>query len=474
MIPSSRSRFSRRASPRFLGMLAGIGVMLPAMAMAQSGAPNANPPSSVEPVANAGAAVSPEQPIEVPAGDHAAATVSTTPAPATPAADGQTVTQPALATAGSSTAADEAAAAAIGPDAPGAVTESAVDLAESSIDVSPLNFYGFTDVGFTMMSDSKEIGHSYSTFMVGNMNLYMATDLGSNWRGMSEVRFMYLPDGAYAPDSYSGPRTDTTTADYTNTNKAMKWGGISIQRAWIEHTFNELLTLRFGQFLTPYGIWNVDHGSPVIIGVRRPYMIGDRLFPETQTGVEGYGSVYVKATQFGYHLTLSNGRGPVDTYRDLDHNKAIGGRFFVRTEGDFGTLSIGASGYRGRYTDRASKMVFGAGGAVTTVDPATLEYSELSLAADIKWELKGLLVQSEAALNDVAYGSARPTALPNGGPTRYLADHRGWGFYALTGFRTPWWNIMPFVGGEYRKDPTTRRPLLSGVGSISGLRLAPS
>jgi len=208
-----------------------------------------------------------------------------------------------------------------------------------------LNLYGFADFTYSTQFGEFALGTDKTSFAVGKLNLYAAAELGADWRTLAEIRFMYLPNGntpftATGP----GPRMDTTVGDYTDLNRPVKWGGIAIERAWLEKTFHPAFTVRVGQFLTPYGIWNVDHGSPVIIGVRRPYMVGQELLPARQTGVEVYGALSLGPSQVGYHLTLSNGRGPIDSYQDLDHNKAIGGRlFFKHDTTKYGTLTLGAS-----------------------------------------------------------------------------------------------------------------------------------
>lgn len=395
--------------------------------------------------------------LPAPSAEPTAIAPSTAPAVAPP-----TVTPPDAATTSASAApaasvtnADTAADAAAEAAASAAADASASTQAGADAgDQFKLNIYGFADFSYqTAIGGSFAFKPEHSSFAVGKVNLYAGAELGDNWRSLIEIRFMYLPDGStpQVVGSTSAPvRTDTTVGDYTDHGRPVKWGGISIQRAWLEHSFHPAFTVRAGSWLTPYGIWNVDHGSPAIISVFRPYIIGEALFPERQTGLEVYGAFNFGPSQLGYHVTLSNGRGPIDTYSDLDGNKAIGGRLFFKHDAGIGTLTVGTSGYRGRYTD-STDSYSGSASGLTLIHTPTVRYEELSLAVDAKWEMGGLLVQSEAILNDVAYDDkVRPTvAAFDGGPPGYMPDHRRYGVYGLAGYRTSFIGTMPYISAEY-------------------------
>lgn len=319
------------------------------------------------------------------------------------------------------------------------------DLSDVSGSEPEIDIYGFTD--FTYVHYLKnEVSSTRPTFSIGNFNLFLGSELGSNWRALGEVRFLYLPHGALDRDS--GSNIDTTVLDYADHYRPMRWGGVEIERIWLEHTFHPLITVRAGQWLTPYGIWNVDHGSPVIISIGRPFIVGEELLPERQTGVEGYGSFFVDATKLGYHLTLSNGRGPKDTYADLDNNKAIGGRLFLENSSLLGKLSLGASTYLGRYTDRTTEVIVHSDGSVGFGNTLQTRYDELAVAADLKWEYEGLQVQSEAVVQEVAFDDAARATFPLD-PTSSVPDYRRWGVYGSAGYRTDFFNAMPYVHAEY-------------------------
>jgi hypothetical protein len=314
-----------------------------------------------------------------------------------------------------------------------------------------LNLYGFAD--FTYTRYIGDYSSTPATFAVGNVNLYLASELGDGWRSLVEVRYLYLPNGATSGGEL-GYLTDTTVNDYTDFSRPMQWGGISIQRAWIERTFHKLLTVRVGHWLTPYGIWNVDHGSPVVIGVTRPYIIGEALLPASQTGIEIYGTCDINTIQLGYHLTLSNGRGPASTIMDLDDNKAVGGRFFLRFDSaGFGTLTAGGAFYHGRYTSNHAELGVDAKGTPTFVPIVDSQFDELSLSADLKWQWRGLLVQGELIENEVAYlPGGRTKSTIAGLPPSFDSDFRRWGVYSLVGYRLPFFGVMPYAGGGYYKE----------------------
>lgn len=316
-----------------------------------------------------------------------------------------------------------------------------------------LNIYGFTDFTYTQRLNDFAYASPYPTFMVGNINLYVGAELASGWRSLVEFRLMYLPHGGVpASEAFSltPERVDTTINDPADYGRPLRWGGVEIERAFLEYTVHPLLTLRAGQWLTPYGIWNVDHGTPVIIGVRRPYVVGEALIPERQTGLQAYGSWLVGRTEIGYDLGLSNGRGPIDSYQDLDENKAFTGRVYANADLPVGTLSVGATVYRGTYTDRSSRFAATATGQFGTEYISSARYDELGLAGDVRWIWNDLTVQGEVIVRETAYDDAlRPDGqLVAGAPPGWAADFRSIGWYAMVAYRLPWWNIMPFIGGE--------------------------
>lgn len=321
-----------------------------------------------------------------------------------------------------------------------------LDEGTAALDAYKLDIYGFADFSFSDQVGKNGFTRPNSSMAIGNLNLYLSGDLGDNWSTLIEVRFTYLPNGSTMVDSTGNTyRYSGTVADYTDIGRPTEVGGIGIERAWLDYSAHPLLNIKLGHFLTPYGIWNVDHGSPVIISVRRPYVVGESMLPESQTGVQIHGSQVTGNIEYGYRLTLSNGRGPLDKYQDLDSNKALGGRLYLRALGDFGELQVGASGYAGKYTDSGEEFRAKPDGSFEIIYPITSQYNEASLAGDVKYTNGGFLIQGEVINRDVAYVEPRPANLFGGS----AADFRSFGAYGITGYRFEYLGIMPFFGGEY-------------------------
>ncbi len=328
-----------------------------------------------------------------------------------------------------------------------------VGLGLDSDDRERLNLYGFMDVGFSRLVPPdnalwKFIIPAEPSFAVGNLNLYLTRALSERWRSLLEVRFTYAPAGTKNAD---GTFVSTTAPDPANAYRPMSWGGVKVERAYLEYDATDALTVQVGSFLTPYGIWNVDHGSPVIIPTLRPWIIGEELFPQQQTGVHVYGQRPVGAYTVSYHATLSNGRGPLQSFRDLDDNKALGGRLELAT-GWLGSTRLGLSGYRGRFTDRpANRLVVDENGQLETIVPAGTSFDESALGVDVLVERGALRVQAEVIANRRTY-RAGARAL---GRTGFVPDGQYVGSYVLVGHRFDrWWQVMPFVLAEV-DDPRT-------------------
>ena len=344
---------------------------------------------------------------------------------------------------------------------------SAAELATLGLDMdsqgldTDLHFSGFMDVTYLQLLNPEEsvltvpaYGDSGS-FFVGRFNLYATKNLTQTFSMMAEVRFTYAPNGTGTVQPGTTP-VSTDSLDYSGSALTFRWGGVVIERAYGQWSPFPFLNLRVGQFLTPYGIWNVDHGSPVFIPVTRPFAVGGSYFPERQTGLDLFGRVgLTSALAAEYHLTLSNGLGPASEYRDLDDNKAIGGRLALEHLAGGSRFQLGGSVFYGESSESYPQIgVNDDGTALTLVKGTSGQAEVLSAAADLLWQYRGFHLQIEWVGQRWEYANQGRTVLPTAGqlgipPNATPADAFSSGGYALIGYRLPWWGLMPFATVEY-------------------------
>jgi opacity protein-like surface antigen len=325
---------------------------------------------------------------------------------------------------------------------------------------APIQIYGFADFSYRQLFGGKSTPYAMflnrePSFFVGNANIYFSSKLSSRWRSLMEVRFTYLPNGTpvLSMQTASAPRIDNQQEDYTDFARPRPVGGIMLERVQLEYTVNSYLAFTLGQWLSPYGIWVVDHGSPVIIGVFRPFIIGSQLIPERQIGVMASGEVPIgDDTLVSYALGLSNGRSDFVAYEDLDGNKAVTARVALITRELLGDLQIGATFYRGRDTTGENHISTSADSMTSYLRVAS-QYDEVTYACDVRWLYEGLHLQTEWLLNDRRYtATGRPRSFGGG----LSPDRRNWGGYGMLGYRTPWLTLMPYVKAEYSPEPTAQ------------------
>jgi hypothetical protein len=339
-----------------------------------------------------------------------------------------------------------------------------LSMEEQGLDTE-LHFSGFMDVNMLQLLNPKEaptatrLQGDEASFFVGRFNLYATKNITESFRMMAEVRFLYAPNGSQGLLASSGV-TNTEVSDYTGNGAFMRWGGILIERAYGEWSPLSFFNLRLGAFLTPYGIWNVDHGSPVFIPVMRPYAVNGTFFPERQTGLEAFGRVGLSTKlALRYHLTLSNGLGPVSEYRDLDSNKAVGGRLVLDYVGR-GTFQVGGSAFYGQNSAGSVGLGISADGSAVTADKVVTDQANITaLAGDVLWKYRGLHLQAEWVGEHREYTKAGRTRVSTAGqagvPVNGVSpDMFNWAGYVMAGYRLPWWGIMPFATLEYQRSNT--------------------
>ncbi len=333
-----------------------------------------------------------------------------------------------------------------------------------------LKIYGFTDMGFQYLWYPSASGlqpvieSRATTFVLGDINLFVDARPIDRWRALTEVRLTNYPNGDYTVGAPGKPftRTSTTIQDTNSTSGGwaqVNWGGIVLERAQIEFTAADWLTIQTGYFFTPYGIWNVDHGAPTLIPLAEPYFVLRQAFPQQQLGVDLTGTFRPGRWDLEYHAYVSNGRTPGQV--DLINAKMVGGRLALRKLWNGNTLAFGASGYWGKYGDIQPTITSFT--PLTYDMPEVVAFSEGGAGADISIDLGRLRLRSEIVLQRREYEAGKRDV--GIFPGSFKPDFTLWGVYALAAYRLPFLGLEPYVYAEHDEGFLE---VAQAVGGVSG------
>jgi hypothetical protein len=343
-----------------------------------------------------------------------------------------------------------------------------------------LRIYGFADFGImrTIAPKDAQLASQFSTpltFYLGRLNLYYDAHPDPDFRFLAETRLSLYPNGTTAGvDRSTGivQRTSTQIGDISSPDgmgSSVDWGSIIIERAVLDWTRYPMLSVRAGLFLTPFGIYNVDHGSPTLISPSQPSYIGQQWIPMRQLGLQIFGSYPMAPWELGYAVTVGNGR--TDGILDAGDSKAYGGRLFARRQGEL-SLTLGASALYQPYRQNKEQFGMAADGSITFTSTRVVERTLLTLGGDLAVDYRGFRLRSEIVLCRTDYTPGKralATADPRGG---YEPDSRDVKSYAIAAYRL--WKLEPWVMSDLSLMspgmPHTDKNWVAGIGLNVHLR----
>ncbi len=267
-----------------------------------------------------------------------------------------------------------------------------------------------------------------------------------DWRALAEVRFTNAPQGNIV--SYGGlagtfDRTNTEQFDPHGTApNAPMWGGYTvIEQAWIEWGRYQAFRLRVGNWFTPFGIWNVDHGSPTLISMAMPQFMQQKWMPLRQTGVQALGSFFSGETEIAYRAWVSNGRTEDNPF-DYDNEKSFGARVFVKRDTGENNFQIGATYHHGTVQDQVVNVT--GFGPVQFQTGSTWEYTEDIGGLDVSVDLGDTRIRSEGIISRLEYTEGKQEPAGGLSPGAIQPNKYRVGAYLLVAHQLPWYGLEPY------------------------------
>lgn len=142
-------------------------------------------------------------------------------------------------------------------------------------------------------------------FDVNDLSLFTTWESG-NWRFFSETEI-----------------SEVLTAG-EHQGLSTRHAQFELERLYLDHVFDDAISVRFGKFLTPIGRWNLIHADPLVWTTTRP-VATYRLFSRNATGLMLHGGFPVSGQRLDYaaYGTFTDSLDPYKSENPFEN--AVGG-----------------------------------------------------------------------------------------------------------------------------------------------------
>ena len=200
-----------------------------------------------------------------------------------------------------------------------------------------LRIRGFGDIDF----HGTDQHGSTNTFSLGQLNLFVTSDISEKFKFLSEIVFEAGPDNFY---NVPGGRRNEFAVD--------------VERYLLQYSYNDYFNLAFGRYHTAIGFYNTayHHSTWFQTTTGRPLLFqfedSGGILPIHNVGVSASGRIPSGPLGLHYVAEIGNGREsrsplteePVQNEVDENNFKAFNLALFARPEAMHG-LQVGLSGY---------------------------------------------------------------------------------------------------------------------------------
>lgn len=212
-----------------------------------------------------------------------------------------------------------------------------------------LRIRGFGDINFhgdTLKGDT-------TSFTLGQLNLFVTSDMSEKFKFLSEIVFEAGPDNIYGR-----PRGEANSF------------GVDVERMLVQYSYNDYFNLSAGRYHTAIGYYNTayHHSTWFQTATGRPFLFSFEdqggILPIHTVGVSASGLIPSGALGLHYVAEVGNGREsrnpiaeePVQNIVDDQNHKAFNLALFARPEAVRG-LQAGFSVYRNVLTPAEAPRV---------------------------------------------------------------------------------------------------------------------